>query len=282
MTNHIGTSGWGPIKSTYAPDKYPSYSKTFYGTKAECNASASVYFNSGWTVSIAEGNPTTLDVSITSELDSGGVNPIGTTGTYNTQNWAFKINVIQKELLHIQTWDLMNNGSAWLSTKNLLDQDRMVLSKLESNPDAVMTVGTSSINFINQTTHQLAFSITGSGGWSGVTTSLSASSTLWNMYNFGQRTLPVYQPSLRLTMVVQKLYDLSWFMTNIGRFYSASSLADSLGTIPSNFYNVMWQDTDPSPSDTKGITYYYGWMKEPPDITQNGNTITMVKTTKTF
>lgn len=246
LTNNIGANGYGPSEVTYQINKYPAYTRTYYGDSASVAVSASVYFNNGWTVKVTEGNPWKLEANIQCEL-GGGINPITGTGSYVTVNWSLHYKVTDKEILHVN-----QDVIPWIN--QILPQDKVVLDNFLANPPK------------NGLFPSASFS----------TNSLSVSSSMvvFNMIISGTKTVPVTTPILRKSMTVPSTFDMSSFNTNVLAVYTKGTLSSNIG-IPSNWYAIMPQGTDPSSTVTNGIPYHYGWLKQPPTQDQNGTTITI-------
>ena len=247
MNNNFGQAGFGNSKAVYQVNKFPQYTNTFYGSSASVAVSASLYYLRGWQVEVESGNPWTMTATLNCEVGGDGITPITGSGTYITINWSYHYKTTEKEILHVNT-DVIS----WIN--NINQQDKIRLDYLVANPpkDGVVdwtTFTTSSV-------------------------SVSASVVLWNMLQSGTRTVPVITPILRQTLVVPSTYNMGSFNTNLYNVYTKGTLSSAIG-IPTNWYNIMPQGTDPSSTATNNIPYHYGWLKNPPTQDQNGTVITI-------
>lgn len=248
MNNYLGGYGQGEVVSTFRPSYPPSYKVTYYGTQADVNFSASVYYANQWTVEITSGNPYVMVATLNLETSGNGLTPItGSEGIYPTINWSLHYNTTTKDLLHAKV-----NMISWIGDIN--QQDKAQLTHDINNPS-------SSINW---------------SSYSSASASVAAAQTIYNMYSAGDEDIPIYQQVLRETIIMPSSYDLTWYQTNLSSIYSKTTLASVIG-IPTNWQNAMWDGTDPSSALTFGIPYHYGWQKQPPSCDQSGATITMVQ-----
>lgn len=243
FTDKFGADGYGTSVAIYQQNKYPQYTKTYYGTSASVAYSASVFYAYGWQVKVTSGNPWVMEANLNLELGSDGITPVTDTGSFVTINWSYHYKTTEKEILHVG-----NNVISWLN--QVTPAERQILENHAANPSA-----------------------TGDVAWT-ASLSSSASMVIWNMMQSGFKTVPVVTPILRKSMTVPSTFNLTSFNSNLNHYYSKANLSTAIG-IPTNWYNIMPQDTDPSASFTSGITYYYGWLKNPPTQDQNGSTITI-------
>ena len=119
----------------------------------------------------------------------------------------------------------------------------------------------------NQTGSLITSSFTGGA------TSISASQTVYTLEMNGMKTVPIIQPILVMNAVVPSTFNFTTLNSNLLSIYYASSVQSELG-VPTNFYNIMAQPSDPAAlaCDNGGsIPLHYGWLKQPPTIDQNRN-----------
>jgi len=237
-TNLYGTNGWGPLVSIFQQNKYPQYKSTFTGNASDVNYSASVYWANGWDVTITQGNPYTMDVSLNVELQSNGITPVTGSATYITKNWSLKYNTCDKEITHCDA--------------SINDQDKRQLDYLIANPPTSSTAVNWAANFSTSST------------------SLSASQAVYNLYIAGFTKVPISTPVFHLSMIIPSTYDLTAFLTNTYAIYTKATLCSQFG-VPSNWQNGMPMGSDPASSTTYGIQFHYGYLKQPATIDQNGS-----------
>jgi hypothetical protein len=271
MNNTLGTNGFRIQTWEYPYGKPPKYTVEFTGTQDDCNFSASVYYVHGWDVKMQNGNPWwTLTATINQEVKNDGLTPISSSasGSYITVNFSLHNANNQKEILHVGS-----NIISWIDT--IATRDKATLSQLIANPPMSGSFGYSSISgdqginwdFFDP---QSPFYLSNSG-------SIAQCQTVWTMVNNGFKTVPIVETTLRMSAVVPRTNDLSLFNKNINRIYSNTTLNSELG-LPSNLYAVLPNNSDPATFVDAGgqpLTLLYGFVKQPPTQTQNGQTITI-------
>lgn len=259
MTNVIGTGSMTTTTEEYQINKFPKYTVNWAGTEAQVRATGSNYFSHGWNVVYTNGNPWTGVAKLESEVSGDGITPVVDSGSIVTVNWSLHYKTTEKEILHANVQQI-----SWLSQLNE-NQVNILERRFSDPPPAGQSLQGAEPTF-NAT-------------WSGSTPttfsgSYTAGDVIWNMAQIGFKTIPIITPVLRVSVTANSAATLTAFTGNIYRYYTKSSLATTIG-IPTNFSAAMPQDTDPSSSATKGITCYYGWLKQPPTVDQNGITLSV-------
>ena len=270
MNNSFGTSSFLTRQATYKYNKPPHYVDTFVGSQTDVYSSGSAYYSFGWQVEYTPGNPWTMTATIDADIGSNNL-PITTGSAYITTNWGFHFNTTEKELLHTTVNGLNNGNGAWLN--NILTQDKNALEYFIANPP--INTSTSGVNT------PATMSWTTANGYSGNSTSIAAAQVVWAMTRNGAKTIPIIQPVLRQSIIVPTGYNMTSWVSNLNRVYAKSSVQSENG-VPTNFYNLMAQDTDPSSGTVQtdtgtNIPLIYGWLKTPPSIDQNGLNITITQ-----
>lgn len=248
MINNIGKISNTQWVEEYVVNKYPKYTATFSGTEAQCRTSGSAYFAKGWDVTLSSGNPWNLVCKLENEKGgSDGITPV-TASVLPTKNWSLHYKTTEKDLLHTTIQQV-----SWIN--QVTNNQITILETCFSTPPEGGNILTAYPTFNNLATG-------------------SAGETVWNMHLMGFKSIPIVQAILRLSMEVNSNYVLTDFTANVNRYYTKTSLATAIG-IPTNFKDAMPQDTDPASGTTHGITCYYGWLKQPPTIDQDGSNIKM-------
>lgn len=266
MNNVFGIAGFSGDSEKYEINKYPSITRTFVGTKAEVNASGSVYFAKGWQVQYTSGNPWTLTATINQPVDT---NDTPVTSSAASVNWSLHYVTSEKELLHVGINGLFNGSGGWIS--NITTKDKNSLEYYIANPPTTQSANTASSVVIPA---NIDWTTTNSAFYGSSGTSISASQVVWAMTKNGAKTVPIIQQVLRMTQVVPSSWGLGTFNSQLNRVYSKASVQSEIG-VPSNWYSIMLQDTDPSSGTVAtdagvNIPLIYGWLKQAPEQTQNG------------
>jgi len=274
MTDHLGSSGsFLKRVSTFKQGRPPRYIDTFSGEQAAVDFSASLYYAYGWEVNKTkeDGKPWTMTATIDSDIGSNN-QPITTGSSYVTTNWSFHYNTSEKDLLHCGKNGVNITAASWIT--QISGSDIVALDYYISNPPTTQSLNSS-------VTIPAPITWTAAGGFSTNSTSINASQVVWAMTKNGVKTVPIVQPVLRMTMVVPNTYILTSFTNNLNRVYSKASVNSEIG-VPSNYYNCMAQDSDPSSGtvvtdNNVNLPLIYGWLKMPPTIDENGLQITITQ-----
>ena len=254
--NNIGFSGFGDNELVLQPFKFPQVTQIYTGTQADCYTSGTMYAVKGWKVTINSGNPYTMKAEIGLPLDTDGLTPLTTTGSYFSVNWSTRYDFTDVDIVNVTP-----NNVSWIN--QILDVDKQTLRNLIANPP----VSASAINW----TPGALFSTS--------SLSVSASQVVWNMYVNGTTKVPVCYPTFHVTADVPSTFDMTPFGTNTlasaptNCIWSKATLVSYLG-VPSNWQNDMPSLSDPSVTTTYGIPYHYGYMKMPASKEQNGSRTT--------
>lgn len=290
MNNVFGTNGFNSQTEEYSVNKYPVITKTFQGSESDVRTSGSIFLSKGWNVKLSEGIPWTMTATIQSELDTDGITPITTTGSFETINWSLHYNVVEKNLLEVGNNGLYNGTTAWIA--NIDTKDKVTLNDIINNPPKSGSAAWSGqiydggVNWGNSVWLGGEVFENGAPFSGSAAASVTASQVAFTMAQNGVKSVPVVQPVLRMSMVVPSDYNLSTFNTDLMKVYHKSRVQSETG-LPSNWYNIMPQETDPSSLPVAGsggsgatisaLPLIYGWLKQPPVQDQNGVVINVTQ-----